>query len=81
MNILSKNSQQKLKDFSTSALNAISVFTKTMEDLASINLKIDLESEATIEKITELDEFNKALLSQKADNDKIISKIKVIIED
>lgn len=81
MNIFTKSPQQKIADFSNSAINAIAVFTKTLTDLASINSKIDTEREIAVAKMAELDTFEKTLATQKIANEKIMGKIKTIIED
>lgn len=81
INILPKNSAAKLADFQKQAQNAYSIFTKAMNDLASTNEKIAAEVTLTEAQINELITFNENLNTQKVANDKIIGKIKSIIED
>lgn len=81
MNILSQTPATKLAAFQKQAQNAYSVFTKAMNDLVTTNEKISAEVKATEEQIASLTSFTQELKGQSTANDKIIGKIKSIIED
>lgn len=81
MNILSQSPASKLANFQKQAQNAYSIFTKAMNDLATTNEKIAVEVSTTEKQIKELTAFTEELHLQKTANDKVIGKIKSIIED
>lgn len=81
INILPKSSAAKLADFQKQAQNAYSIFTKAMNDLATTNEKITVEATAAQAQIAELTTFTENLNAQKVANDKVIGKIKAIVED
>lgn len=81
MNILTISSASKLASFEKQAKTAYSIFTKAMTDLATTNEKIAVEVSATEIQIKELTAFTENLNIQKVANDKVIGKIKSIIED
>lgn len=81
MNILTTSPATKLANFEKQAKNAYSIFTKAINDLATTNEKIAVEVSTTAEQIKELTAFTENLNAQKAANDKVIGKIKSIVED
>lgn len=81
MTILTSSNATKLANFQKQAQNAYSIFTKAMNDLATTNEKIAVEVSATETQIKELTAFTENLNIQKVANDKVIGKIKSIIED
>ena len=81
MNILSQTPATKLAAFQKQAQTAYSVFTKAMNDLVATNEKISAEVKATEEQIANLTSFTQELKGQSTANDKVIGKIKSIIED
>jgi len=81
MNILTSSPASKLASFQKQAQNAYSIFTKAMNDLATTNEKIAVEVSATETQIKELTTFTENLNAQKVANDKVIGRIKSIVED
>lgn len=81
MAILSTSPATKLANFQKQAQNAYSIFTKAMNDLATTNEKISAEVVTAQTQIAELTSFTESLNTQKVANDKVIGKIKSIIED
>lgn len=71
----------KLAAFKTQAENAYSVFTKAMNDLIDTNAKISAEVVATEQQMKDLAIFNENLNTQKSANEKVIGRIKAIVED
>jgi hypothetical protein len=81
MNILSQSPASKLTSFQKQAQNAYSIFTKAMNDLATTNEKITVEASLAETQIKELTAFTENLNAQKVANEKVIGKIKSIVED
>lgn len=71
----------KLAAFKSQAENAYSVFTKAMNDLVDTNTKISAEIAAAEQQIKELATFNENLNIQKVANEKVVGRIKAIVED
>lgn len=80
MNIFTTSPAAKLANFQKQAQNAYSIFTKVLNDLATTNEKISAEVKATEEQIANLISFTQELKGQSTANDKVIGKIKSIIE-
>jgi hypothetical protein len=81
MSILTSSPASKLASFEKQAQNAYLIFIKAMTDLATTNEKIAVEILATEAQIKEFIAFTENLNIQKVANDKVINKIKSIIED
>ena len=75
------NFKTKLSQFNSAASKAISVFTKTLNDLKSINGNIEREIDLSQIQIQELELYADELSNQKRANMAIIDKIESIIED
>ena len=72
---------QKIQRLQGRATRALSIFTKTLDKLQKLNDHILREKEVSDEKILQQTTFNEGLLVHKLNNDKIIAKIKSILED
>lgn len=81
MSIFSSTSDSKLVRFQSSANNAITMFTKALADLAKVNQEIEIEATSTIAKVQELEVFADKLKQQQTANDRLIQRIKSIVED
>ena len=73
--------ETKLANLQQKQANAITIFTKTLNDLASVNSTIDSETDEAATQIKELQMFHDNLAKQRLANEKIMGKIKAIIED
>jgi len=81
MSIFSSTSDSKLSKFQSSTNSAISMFTKALADLAKTNQEIQAEATSTIAKVQELEVFADKLKEQQTANDRLIQRIKSIVED
>jgi len=81
MSIFSSTSDSKLSRFQSSTNSAISMFTKALADLAKTNQEIQAEATSTIAKVQELEVFADKLREQQTANDRLIQRIKSIVED
>jgi ferritin-like metal-binding protein YciE len=72
---------QKLANLQKKQTSALTMFTKTLNDLANVNDAIENEVTETETQIKELTKFNEDLNKQRDANAKIMTKIKVIVED
>lgn len=70
----------KITKLSSNSANIISIFTNTINDLVNINEQIDSEIDSKTEVIATLTQEVQTLDDLKISNDKIISKVKQIIE-
>ena len=81
MNIFNFSSEYKIERLQKRTDKALSMFTKTLAKLAKTNEKIELEKSEAVAKANEFLRFNDNLSLQRDVNDRIINKIKAIIED
>ena len=81
MNFLTPSSATKLATFQKQAQAAYSIFTKAVDDLAATNERIKAEISMTEQQMKDLAAFTDSLNAQKTANDKVVSRIKTIIED
>ena len=61
--------------------NIIDVFTKTINDLETVNTEINTACVSRANKIAELAKEQETLIATRTANDKIISKLSLIIKD
>lgn len=81
MTIFNLTPESKIERLQRRTNKALSMFTKTLAKLAKTNEKIEFEKSEAIAKVNEFLKFSDNLSLQKEANDRIIGKIKTIIED
>lgn len=74
------NRKVKLTNFKKATQNALSMFTKALNELHLVNQQIDIEEKIANDQINELALYNQNLATERAANEKIIEKIKAIVE-
>ena len=75
--LLDGNSIENLQKQST---DIVSIFTKTVEDLKTVNTHVETQEKQRIEQKAKIDAELAALSTIKVDNEKVISKISKIFE-
>lgn len=80
-NLFTPTRAQKLASLQKKQTSALLMFNKTLNDLLNVNQTIEDEVEETTTQIKELVRFANDLNKQKESNNKIIGKIKAIVEE
>ena len=80
INIITQK-QEELRELQTESNDALDIVTSTIEQLSSVNEKIEIAIDEIEEAKAKLQSTEDGLNTTKTHNSKIISKFKALIED